>query len=170
MRAITAGLILAAGLGLASCSKKPPPYNVTSSVKDVMAGIIDPQAQVFWGSAGANDTAEGSQSLTPKTPEAWAAAEHSMTAVAEAGNLLMLPGRARDDGDWIKFSKQMTDLALQGRAAVRAKNGDEMFKTGGALYDACQGCHQKYLLPFLDENGKPKPGSPLAGAPPAKGG
>ena len=172
MRAILAGLILASGLGLAGCSKKspPPPYNLTGTVKDLMAGIVDPQAQVFWHSSGANDTAEGSQTLTPTTPEGWAAAEHSMTAVAEAGNLLMMPGRARDDGDWMKYAKAMTDTALQARAATRAKNGDKMFETGAALYDTCQQCHQKYLLPFLDENGKPKPGSPLAGAAPAKGG
>jgi hypothetical protein len=159
---------MVAALAVAGCQKKPPPYNVTSSVKQLMTDVIDPQAQVFWGSSGSNDTAEGSQSLVPTTPERWAAAEHSMTAVAEAGNLLMLPGRARDDGDWVKFSSKLTDQALAARAAARAKNGDKMFELGGALYETCQACHQKYLLPYLDENGKPKPGSPLADAPPKK--
>ena len=170
MKRIAAAAMLAAVAGLSACSKKPPPYNMTDSVKDIMVGLVDPNAVLFWNSSGSNETAEGSQSLTPDTPEKWAAAEHAMTAVAEAGNLLMMPGRARDDGEWVKQAKAMTDLALQAREAARAKNADKMFSTGGALYDACQACHQKYLLPYLDDNGKPKPGSPRAGAPPAKGG
>jgi len=83
-----------------------------------------------------------------------------MTTVAEAGNLMMLPGRAPDEGDWMKFAKAMTDQALLARAAVQAKNGDKMFETGAALYDTCTACHQKYLLPFLDSNGKMKPTAP----------
>jgi hypothetical protein len=151
-------LILACALALAACTKKaPPPYNVAVSMKALMAGIVDPQAQIFWHSSGANDTAAGTETLTPTTKEGWAAAENAMTAVAEAGNLMMLPGRARDEGDWMKFSKAMTDQALIARAAVQAKNGDKMFETGAALYDTCTACHQKYLLPFLDSNGKPKP-------------
>ena len=157
-------LILAGALALAGCARKaPPPYSLAVSMKALMAGVIDPQAQIFWHSSGANDTAEGSQSLTPTTKEGWAAAENAMTTVAEAGNLMMLPGRARDDGDWMKFAKAMTDQALLARAAVQAKNGDKMFETGAALYDTCTACHQKYLLPFLDSNGKMKPAAKPAG-------
>ena len=157
----TFAILALCAAALAGCSK-PPAYNTTTTVKDIMSGIIDPQAQLFWHSSGANDTAEGSQTLVPTTKEGWAAAENSMTAVAEAGNLLMLPGRAKDSGDWAKFSKAMTDEALKARAAVQAKNGDKMFETGAALYDTCQACHQKYLLPFLGPDGKMKT--------PAKGG
>jgi hypothetical protein len=150
-------LAVGLALALAACSKPPPPYNTASTVKDIMVGITDPQAQVFWHSSGSNDTANGTETLTPTTKEGWAAAENAMTAVAESGNLLMLRPRADDNGDWNKFSKAMTDQALLARAAVRAKNGDKMFETGAALYDTCTACHAKYLLPFLDSNGKMKP-------------
>jgi hypothetical protein len=149
-------LMLIAAASLAGCAK-PVPYNTSSTVKDIMVGITDPQAQVFWHSSGSNDTAKGTETLTPTTKEGWAAAENAMTAVAESGNLLMLRPRANDNGDWNKFSKAMTDEALAARAAVRARNGDKMFETGAALYDTCTACHQKYLLPFLDSNGKMKP-------------
>jgi hypothetical protein len=149
-------VLLALAAMLAGCAK-PVPYNTTSTVKDIMVGITDPQAQVFWHSSGANDTANGSETLTPKTKEGWAAAENAMTAVAESGNLLMLRPRPNDNGDWNRFAKAMTDQALLARAAVRAKDGDKMFATGAALYDTCTACHTKYLLPFLDSNGKMKP-------------
>src|SRR3954463_5347806 len=96
-------------LAAAGCAKKPPPYETAISMKALMAEMIDPQSQVFWHSSGSNDDATGSHSLTPTTPEGWAAAENAMTIVAEAGNAMMLPGRAKDDGDWIKFSKAMSD-------------------------------------------------------------
>lgn len=153
----TSMLALSLAAALAGCSKPPPPYNTTSTVRDIMAGVTDPQAQVFWHSSGSNDTAAGSETLTPTTKEGWDAAEHAMTAVAESGNLLMLRPRVNDNGDWVKFAKAMTDQALLARAAVRAKNGDDMFKTGAALYDTCTACHAKYLLPFLDAKGKMKP-------------
>ena len=149
-------LVLALAAGLAGCAK-PTPYNTASSVKDIMVGIVDPQAQLFWHSSGSTDTANGTETLTPTTKEGWAAAEGAMTAVAESGNLLMLRPRPKDNGDWVKFAKAMTDQALLARAAVRAKNGDKMFETGAALYDTCSACHAKYLLPFLDSNGKMKP-------------
>jgi hypothetical protein len=148
---------LGLALALAGCTKPPPPYSTASTVKDIMVGITDPQAQVFWHSSGSNDTAKGTETLTPTTKEGWAAAENAMTAVAESGNLLMLPGRARDEADWMKMAKAMTDEALAARAAVRAKDGDKMFETGAALYDTCSACHQKYLLPFLGPDGKMKP-------------
>lgn len=157
MGAIRVGLAVALALGVAGCAKKPPPYSLTITMKELMSGIIDPQSQIFWHSSGSNDDETGSHSLTPTTPEGWVAAENAMIAVAEAGNLMMLPGRTRDDGDWIKFSKAMTDTALQARAATRARNGDKMFETGAALYDTCQACHQKYLLPFIGPDGKTKP-------------
>ena len=94
----------------------------------------DPQAQVFWHSSGANDTAQGSQVLTPTTPEGWAAADHAMTAVAEAGNLMMLTGRARDDGDWMKFSKAMKLAATSAVSATLPGVGAliDLFDEGNA--------------------------------------
>jgi hypothetical protein len=156
MRWAIAGLALVLAVGVAGCAKKPPPYETAVSMKELMAQVVDPQSQIFWHSSGSVDDEKGSHVLTPTTPEGWAAADNAMAIVAEAGNMMMLPGRAKDDGDWIKFSKAMSDQALLARAATRAKNGDKMFETGAALYETCQGCHQKYLLPTLGPDGKPK--------------
>jgi hypothetical protein len=67
----------------------------------------------------------------------------------------MLPGRARDNGDWMKFAKDMTDGALAARATVLAKDAKGMFDTGGKLYEICTACHEKYLVPFLGPDGLP---------------
>jgi hypothetical protein len=145
---------------MAACAPKPaieapPSYNIAFPVSEVMGDIIDPAAQVLWHSAGTIYTKEGEQSLTPTTEEGWLAADNAMTTVAEAGNLLMLPGRARDNGDWMKFAKELTDAALAAKVTVLAKDEKGMFDTGGKLYEVCTACHEKYLLPFLGPDGKP---------------
>ena len=154
-------LIAACVLGmLLGCAPKPaveppPPYNVAFPMNEVMGDIIDPAAQVLWHSAGTNYTEKGAESLTPTTHEGWLAADNAMTALAEAGNLLMLPGRARDNGDWMKLAKQLTDAALAAKATVLAKDEPGMFDAGGKLYEVCTACHEKYLLPFLGPDGRP---------------
>jgi hypothetical protein len=146
---------------LAACTSEqapapsPPPYNVDFPMTEVMGHVIDPAAQVLWRSAGEITTEQGVQSLTPTTEEGWAAADNAMTTVAEAGNLLMLPGRARDNGDWMKLSKRLTDAALEAKAAVLDEDSKAMFDTGGKLYEVCTACHEQYLLPFLGPDGLP---------------
>lgn len=153
---------------LASCSqgKKEeaagPTYNVDVPVKEIMGHVVDPAAQTFWRYSGDEITAEGTTSRLPKTEEQWEEAMNGAVGIIEAGNLLKLPGRARDNGDWMKFADQLTKQGIAARAAVEAKDGQRMFDTGGTVYEVCLACHEKYLLPFLDQKtGEPLPGSPL---------
>lgn len=144
--------------GLVGCGQKqetPPPFNVQFPMNEIMGDIIDPAAQVYWHSSGSITTEKGVESLTPTTAEGWLAADNAMTVVAEAGNLMMLPGRARDNDQWMKLAKKLTDTALAAKATVLAKDEKGMFDTGGKLYEVCTECHEKYLLPFLGPDGKP---------------
>lgn len=160
-------LTIALSLLLAACSPsepaKPKPIILagdgeatTSPVKEVMREIIEPSAQIYWHSSGSVDTATGSESLAPKTPEGWKAAEDSMILVARGGKLLMEPDRARDKGDWMRHAKALIAKAEEAQAAVKARDEDKMFITGGDLYEACTACHKQYLLPFLGPDGRPK--------------
>jgi hypothetical protein len=161
-------LAAAAALALVACTpaKKPEAqasFNVDVPVKDVMGHQIDPSAQTFWRYSGEVDTAQGTTSRVPKPDdeEGWENAMTGAVGVIEGANVLMLPGRARDQGDWIKFAKQLQDQGFLARASVEAKDGQKMFDVGGTMYEVCLACHEKYLLPFLD----PKTGEPLAGSP-----
>ena len=169
--------------------QKEAPYNTKLEVKEVMGHVIDFGAQAFWHSAGFIDTAEGTRSLTPSTEEGWLTAQSGAATVAEGANLLMLPDRARDNGDWIKFARQLSERSLEGMAAAdageaawraieaaKAAGGSTkeaeaqlvtaetaMFDKGGQMYEVCTTCHEKYLLPFLDEEGEMKTKAPLKG-------
>ena len=84
-----------------------------------------------------------------------------MDQVAEAGNLLMLPGRARDNGDWMKFAAALHKAGVDAQQATEDRDDKRMFETGGEIYEVCTQCHQKYLLPFLGPDGEPIKGGPL---------
>jgi hypothetical protein len=113
-----------------------------ASVDQVMDAIIIPASQrVFDAVVYVN----GELQQAPKNDDDWFAVQMQALAVAEAGNLLMMPPRAKDTGDWITFSRAMTDSAYRVAQAAEAKNTDLMLTTGGEMYNACTACHEKYL-------------------------
>jgi hypothetical protein len=156
------GLIACAALttlGVAACSEKATSasFDTTLPTQQVMKHIIDPAAIALWGRAGTMDTDKGIVSLAPQTEAEWAAAEQEAAIVAEAGNLLLLPGRIPDftgvGADWETFAHALTREALAVKAATAARDNDRMFKAGGDLYQVCTSCHAKYYIPYLNADG-----------------
>lgn len=138
-------------VGLVACSPPPPapvlPQPVFS-VKDLMAQVVDPSADVFWEASGTIVTAEGEKSRAPTTQEGWDHAAHAAATLAEAGAMLQLPGRARDDGEWQRLARELTSTSLEGVKAAQAKNEAAVFDTGGRIYVVCRSCHLKYIPGF----------------------
>ena len=69
---------------------------------------------------------------------------NSAVALAEAGNLLMMEGRAVDKGEWIKMSQAMIDAAKVALKATEAKSADAVLDSGDAINQSCDNCHQRY--------------------------
>ena len=64
------------------------------TIKDVMKGIVDPNAMAVWDAVSSESGANGEViEKAPKTDEEWAAIEHKALTLAEAANLLVTPGR-----------------------------------------------------------------------------
>jgi hypothetical protein len=118
------------------------PLRAVASVDQLMDAIIIPSSQhVFDAVVYVNGQLEQS----PKSDDDWFRIQMSALAVAEAGNLLMLPPRAKDGGEWLTFSRALTDSAYRVAQAAEAKNLDLVLQTGGEMYNACTACHEKYL-------------------------
>lgn len=137
-------LALAMVAVLAGCSG-PPPYKTEMPMKELMGHVIDPAADMIWTASGYEITEAGERELFPTTEDGWLAVENGATIVAESANLLMLPGRAVDDGEWMKLAARMADEAMVAKAAAQAKDKDKLFAAGGALYQSCLACHEKYV-------------------------
>ena len=138
-----------AAMLLVSCTREAAdelPVQPVGDLHDTMTWVLDPAADVIWGSAGWIVTAQGEQDLTPATEEGWNQVRHSAAVLAESGNLLLMPHLVPEsDADaWIEFSRGMTRVAQQALAAVDAKDSAALFETGGHLYNVCLACHQVY--------------------------
>lgn len=81
----------------------------------------------------------------PKDDKAWEAVHGQATALAEAGNLLMLGSRAKDHAAWMKFSRAQVDAAEAVAKAATARNADQLSAASDALYETCAGCHKVYM-------------------------
>jgi hypothetical protein len=80
----------------------------------------------------------------PMTDAEWGAIERSALSLAESGNLLMMPGRARDQGDWIKDSKMLIDAGTKAFKAAKAKDMSAILALNEELVASCTTCHTQY--------------------------
>ena len=123
----------------------PPPYHAVADVKQLMNSLIDPQADEIWDHSGWIITASGIEERKPKNDEEWLAVMHHAVAVTEAGNLLMMAPRARDGDLWMKYAQELTTAGEMVWRAAEAKDVQQLFDTGGVLYEACLHCHGEYI-------------------------
>jgi hypothetical protein len=134
-------------LALAACEAPPPPpppFNTSLALKQVMEWVIDPAADVVWDSVKSVITEKGTKEIAPHTDAEWDAVRNAAATLMEAGNLLMLDGRAKDQKEWMTAARRLSDAANQAMKAAQAKNTEAVFTEGGKLYEACRACHLKY--------------------------
>jgi hypothetical protein len=115
-----------------------------ATVKQIMKGIVGPAAAVVFTSVSTTITTSGREDKAPRTDEEWEAVGNSALALAEAGNLLMMEGRAVDKGEWIKMSQAMIDAAMVALKATEAKSADDVLASGDAINVSCDNCHRRY--------------------------
>lgn len=111
------------------------PFRLVATVLQVMTAITVP----------ASDAVFDAVADTPKNDKQWESVQNGALALAESGNLLLLPGRTRDNEDWVKESHAMIDAAMIALKAAREKNADKLMDAGDKIFDSCDSCHKKYL-------------------------
>lgn len=164
--------------GTATTTRAPAPgpvgptYRPTSTLQDIMAGIIDPSADAIWEAVEITSTRQGKVERVPKTDEDWQGLRARAITVLEASNLLVMPGRrvaaeGRATGDaavdlqpplieelirrepekWASFSTGLHDAAAQTLRAVEAKDVQALLLAGEVLDQACENCHRVFWYP-----------------------
>jgi formylglycine-generating enzyme required for sulfatase activity len=143
MKLKTLGLFLCTFILFGCGPKTAQPYN-SLSLKQVMEWVIDPNADVVWESVKSISTAAGTTEIYPRTDAQWEAIRNSAATLMEAGNILMLEGRAKDDKQWMEYSKRFSRTAEVALKAAQDKNKEALFDAGGNIYNACKACHDQY--------------------------
>jgi hypothetical protein len=128
-----AALLVAGGCGPAGL---PPDHPApVATMRQLMLSLTAPMADIVWG--------VGSEE--PREDREWVAIEHGALALAESGNLLLMPGRVRAEGVWIPEARALVDAASRAARAAAARDVDAVLEAGDAIYLTCEGCHQEFL-------------------------
>jgi hypothetical protein len=141
MKIFALSMAVAAALAQAA-SDRPPTRNV-GTMSDLMVKIIYP----------ASDALFYIESRTPKTDSEWTTLEGQALIVAESANLLMMPGRARDQKQWMTDAKLMLDAGAAAVSAAKARNVEAISALSYQLMESCTSCHRHYRKGY----GQPKP-------------
>lgn len=140
---VAAATLLTVGVGCSgSQAQTAGQYRVVASVDEVMEGITIPAAQRIFDAVVYSN---GELVQAPRTDDDWFALRISAMAVAESGNLLMMPSRAKDDDAWMERSRALVDAAVKVAEAAEAKDIERILETGSAMYLTCTACHEIYI-------------------------
>jgi hypothetical protein len=131
-------------VGCAEPPPEPPPYRPVANMPQLMLHVLDPAADVIWGSVGTIITAEGIDERAPKTDEEWEAVLNAAYTLAESGNLLMMDSRPRDTDEWMRLSEALIDVSTRAIKAADSRDPQGVFDLGAEIYAVCTNCHQKY--------------------------
>lgn len=131
-------LVLVAGATMAQAVTQPsaprPPTRNVGTMSEIMVKILYP----------ASDALFYIETRAPKTDSEWTALEGQALMLAASANLLMLPGRARDQKQWMADSKLMLDAGAAALTAVKARNVDAITALSDQLLASCTSCHKNY--------------------------
>jgi len=137
----------------------PARYRTHGNLNQVMRGILFPNSNVVFAAQN-EEFASLKQDKDPSLAtdplrgvyNSWTAVEDSGYALAEAANLLMIPGRVCSNGkpapvgnaDWAKFVAGLRDAGMEAVKAAKAKNQDAMLDVSDKMTTACSACHDVY--------------------------
>ena len=139
------------GLLLVACAKeplpKPEPVETYATTRQVMLGLTIPASDALF-QLGNN---------APTTDAEWEKVVATALMLAESGQMLLTGSRNLSQPEWTKQARALVDSAKAAAAAAQAKNVDGVLDAGNTIYEACDGCHQKYMPARQVENAAPAP-------------
>ena len=178
---VVSSVVLMLGLTMAGCRRAEtasaetsalPPFVTEQTIKDLMLDVIDTNADVVWLSVTTVASEKGLVETRPTTEEEWERVRRGAITLAEAANLLMVPGRkvappdhksevpgielegpemdaliAKDPQAFYKHARQLYDAAMLAANAAKNKDADKIFEVGETIEHACEGCHRAYWYP-----------------------
>ena len=117
-------------------AQKTAPTGVrpVATVKQLHEILITPASDAVFRASGD----------TPTSDKGWVEARGQALVLAEAGNLLMLGSRVRDNAAWMKMSRALVDAAATAATAAEKKDADALAGAGDTITATCEACHQPY--------------------------
>lgn len=130
------GLLFLACTALAQDTTQPaaPATQPVATISQIMLAVAYPYSDaLFYIERNA-----------PKTDKDWTDLQYKALMLAESGNLLMMPGRALDQGDWMKDAKLLVEAGKAAVKATQAKDLNAVLALNDQLVASCTTCHMAY--------------------------
>ena len=137
-----------------------------------MVYVLGPPADALWASMSVVIDEHGTLEKAPQTDEEWEVARGYAIQLAEASNLLQIPGRAiarpgetpqfpgidlefdeierlidSDRAAWNEFAHDLHDKSMAVVQVIDAQDAEGLYDVGAVLYEACEACHKTYWFP-----------------------
>lgn len=121
-----------------------PPFDTTTSMKDLMANLVDPTADGVWEQFGTIDTKDGSFEKAPATDDDWNEVKAKAMTLVEVGNLLMLPARSGGNDEWVRKAQALITQSQRAIKAAADHDKEASFNIGADIYETCVSCHKQF--------------------------
>jgi hypothetical protein len=119
---------------IAQDAAEPAAPRVVGTMSELMVKMIYPTSDAIFYI----------ETRTPKNDVEWAELQNKTLALAESANLLMMPGRARDQDRWMADSKLLLDVGGAAFKASKSHDVTALIALSDQLYASCVTCHQHY--------------------------
>ena len=126
------GLLLLASAALAQ--GKTPPFQPVATISQIMVAITLPYS----------DALLYIQRNPPKDDRDWEALQMQALMLAESGNLLMIQGRAKNQGQWMKDARLLVEAGAAAVKATRAKDLQAVLALNDQIVNSCITCHTQF--------------------------
>lgn len=113
----------------------------TATTKEIMTGIVIPSSNALFG--------------VPEKPtdQEWAELRKQALILADAGNLLAMPGKMAGNGrqtanpaDWNQAAASMREAAQLALKAIDKKDAEALtLDVAESILNSCSSCHDKYM-------------------------
>jgi hypothetical protein len=97
----------------------------------------------------------------PKNDIEWNELAGKALALAEFGNLMMMPGRARDQDQWLRDAKLLAEAGAAALKFAKAKDVDGIVGLNEQLVASCTSCHMHYRPAYGRRRGAAPPQAPV---------
>jgi hypothetical protein len=146
-------------------------YKPAATFQEIMDSVVDPSGDFIWQSVATVSDATGIHQKQPRTDEEWHEVRRRAILLAEAANLIAVPGRRVADGDktaedgaplpvaeiqlrldtrheeLVGFASALREISMKLVAVADSKDASAVLELGSTLDDVCESCHKVFWYP-----------------------
>jgi hypothetical protein len=119
----------------------PPPATTSTAKPQIIGTMSELMVNLIYPTS---DAILYIETRTPTNDVEWNELRAKALMLAEAANLLMMPSRARDQGQWMDDAKLMLDAGTAAFKAVKSRDVQALIDLNEKMVASCTTCHRHY--------------------------